>query len=71
MASVLAEYSIEAMHSDEFIVNLWSESPDAVLEAVRGQRANPQKSAEVLLAMLEKCGLSETVARMRAQSSEK
>ncbi|MDG3008479.1 PIN domain-containing protein [Paludisphaera mucosa] len=70
-ASVLGGYSIEAIHPDEFIVNLWGESPDAVLDAVSRQRAslkNPPRSAVELLATLEQCGLAETVARLRAHA---
>jgi hypothetical protein len=67
-ASILSAHSVEAVHPDDFIVGLWGESPDALLDAVRRQRAslkNPPKSAEELLATLEQCGLAATVARLR------
>lgn len=67
-ASVLSSYSIEAVHPDEFIVGLFDEFPDAVLDAVRRQREglkNPPKSAAELLRTLEQCQLPETVSRLR------
>jgi hypothetical protein len=67
-ASVLAAHSVEAIHPDDFIASLWGESSDALLDAVRRQRAslkNPPKSAAELLATLEQCGLAATVARLR------
>lgn len=67
-ASALGGHSIEAIHPDEFIANLWDEFPDAVLDALRRQRAglrNPPKTAAELLATLEQCGLTETVSRVR------
>lgn len=72
-ASVLASHSIEAIGPDDFVVSLWSESPAAVLEAVRRQRAslkNPPKSAEELLATLEQCGLPATAARLSGHAGE-
>lgn len=69
-ASILAGYSIEAMHPDTFILRLWDEFPDAVVDAARRQRAglkNPRKTAAELLMTLEQCGLTETVARLRTQ----
>lgn len=71
-ASVLAGYSIEAIHPDEFVTSLWEESPDAVLDAVRRQREslkNPPKTADELLATLEQCGLVETVVRLRSHAT--
>ncbi|MDG3008308.1 PIN domain-containing protein [Paludisphaera sp. Pla2] len=72
-ASALGGYSIEAIHPDEFLANLWGEFPEAVLDAVSRQRAglkNPPRSAGELLATLEQCGLAETVARLRAHAEE-
>lgn len=72
-APVLAGFSIEAIHPDEFIANLWDESPDAVLDSVRRQREslkNPPKTAEELLATLEQCGLPQTAAWLRTREVE-
>lgn len=67
-ASVLESFGIEAIPPDAFVVRLWEKQPDAVLEAVRRQRAglkNPPKSATEYLATLEQCRLPETVARLQ------
>lgn len=72
-APILAAYSIEAIHPDEFIVGLWDESPEAVLEAVRRQRAGlkkPPKSAAEHLDTLAQCKLIETVDRLRPRTTE-
>ncbi len=72
-ASSLAPHSIEAVHPDDFITGLWGESPFAVLDAVRRQRAglkNPPITAKELLATLERCGLAATVAGLRAHAAE-
>lgn len=70
-ASTLANHSIEAVHPDEFITNLWTESPDAVIDAARRQRASlkkPPKTAAELLAALEWCGLKATVDLLKTCS---
>jgi hypothetical protein len=72
-ASVLDQYHIEAIHPDEFVVRLWDESPAAVLEAARRQRAGlkrPPKTAAEYLATLELCRLVETAARLRPHEKE-
>jgi len=72
-ASALAAHSVEAVHPDDFISGLWGESPAAVLDAVRRQRTglkNPPRSAEELLATLERCGLVATVAGLRVHAAE-
>jgi hypothetical protein len=72
-ASVLNPYHIEAIHPDEFVARLWDESPAAVLEAARRQRAGlkrPPKTAAEYLATLEQCRLVETVARLRPHENE-
>ena len=72
-ASVLGGYHIEAMHPDEFIVRLWDESPESVLDAVRRHRGalkRPPKSAADYLATLEQCRLTETVARLLPHEGE-
>ena len=72
-ASVLDPYHIEAIHPDEFVVRLWDESPAAVLEAARRQRAGlkrPPKTAAEYLATLEQCRLVETAARLGSYRDE-
>jgi hypothetical protein len=72
-AAVLGQFSIEAVHPDEFIGRLWDESPEAVLEAVRRHRSSlmrPPKSAAEYLATLEQCRLPESVARLRPHADE-
>jgi PIN domain len=72
-ASVLGQYNIEAIHPDEFVVRLLDESPEAVLEAARRQRAGlrrPPKTAAEYLATLEQCRLVETVSRLRGHEGE-
>jgi hypothetical protein len=72
-ASVLEQYNIEAVHPDEFVVRLWDESPSAMLEAVRRQRAGlkrPPKTAAEYLATLEQCRLIETAGRLRPHAHE-
>jgi hypothetical protein len=71
-ASVLEQFDIEAIHPDEFIVRLWNEHPDAVLEAMRLQRTGlkkPPKTAAEYMATLEQCQLLETVARLRTYAA--
>jgi hypothetical protein len=69
-ASILERFHLEAVHPDEFIARLWDEDPGAVLHAARLHRASlqrPPKTVPEYLATLEKCGLSETAARLRLQ----
>jgi hypothetical protein len=71
--SVLDPYRVEAIHPDEFVVRLWDESPAAVLEAARRQRAGlkrPPKTAAEYLATLEQCRLVEMAARLRSHQDE-
>jgi hypothetical protein len=68
-ASVLGEHQIEAVHPDEFVVRLWDEAPESVLEVARRQRGalkSPTKTAAEYLATLEQCRLIETADRLRA-----
>lgn len=67
-AFALAEFDIEPLHPDEFVVFLLDAAPGAVCAAVRRQRAslqNPPKTADEVLATLESQGLPQTVARLR------
>jgi predicted nucleic acid-binding protein len=64
----LRPFGIEPQHPDEFVVNLLDLTPGAVLTAVRRHREslkNPPKTPEEYLGMLEKEGLTETVAILR------
>ena len=66
-ASAVGPFAIEPVHPDEFVSRLWDEQPDAVLEAVRLQRAglrNPPRSAAEYLETLKVCGLLKTAVRL-------
>jgi predicted nucleic acid-binding protein len=66
---VLQQYEIEALHPDEFILQLIELAPDAVMEAAETHRQslkNPPKSVEKFLASLEAQGLPKSVAVMRS-----
>jgi PIN domain len=72
-APALEPYNIEAVHPDEFVARLWSESAEAVLGAVRLHRASlkrPPKTAAEYLTTLEQCRLVETAARLRPHAAE-
>ena len=67
-AEVLAPFGIDAQHPDEFIVHLLDLSPGLVLAAAQRHREslkNPAKTVEEYLEMLEREGLTETVAVLR------
>jgi hypothetical protein len=71
--SVLAGYSIEAVHPDEFVCRLMDENPDGVISAMRLHRAalkKPPKDSSQYLATLEQCSLKETAARLRPDIAE-
>lgn len=62
--AVLAQYGIEAIHPDDFIVDLFDLNPAKVLAAVAAQRSslkNPPRTSEELLDTLLKQGLPQTV----------
>ncbi len=72
-SSVLAGYSIEAVHPDEFVCRLMDENPDGVISAMRIHRAalkKPPKDSGQYLATLEQCGLKETAGRLRPHTAE-
>jgi hypothetical protein len=72
-APILEQYSVEAVHPDDFVVRLWEESAEAVLEAVRLQQAGlirQPKTAAEHLATLEQCRLIEIAARLRPRVDE-
>jgi predicted nucleic acid-binding protein len=67
-AEVLRSFGIEPQHPDEFVVHLLDLAPGLVLTAARRHREslkNPPKTPEEYLDMLEKEGLTETVAILR------
>jgi predicted nucleic acid-binding protein len=67
-ASRLESYNVEAVHPDDFLLELLNDAPGLVCAAVKRQREglrNPPKTAEELLATLEVQGLTQTVARLR------
>jgi hypothetical protein len=71
--SVLAGYSIEALHPDEFVCRLLDENRDGVISAMRLHRLalkKPPKDCGQYLATLEQCGLKETVAKLRSHAAE-
>lgn len=64
----LAAFDIVAIHPDGFLADLLAAAPDQVCAAVKRQREslrNPPKSAEELLATLEKHGLTQSVSQLR------
>jgi hypothetical protein len=64
----LVRYDIEALHPDDFLVSLFDLAPGPVCAAVKRQREgrhNPAKTAEELLATLERQGLTQAVAQLR------
>lgn len=68
-AQTLAIYRIEAIHPDTFISRLLDHDTARVVEAVRTQRQNLLNSTYTvyqLLDALERQGLTQTVARLRA-----
>lgn len=72
-ASVLGQFHVEAVHPDAFIAGLWDDDSDAVLQAMRLQRASlkkPPKTAAEYLATLEQCQLPETAARVRPHADQ-
>jgi predicted nucleic acid-binding protein len=67
-AEILEEYSIEAIHPDDFINYQLDLSPSKVCDAIRKQRAalkNPSKTTEEFLAILLKQQLPQTCLALR------
>lgn len=63
-AATIARYGIEAIHPDDFIVDLFDLNAARVLAAVAAQRSalkNPPRTADELLETLLKQGLPQTV----------
>ena len=68
----LQPYGIEAQHPDTFITHLFDLNADAVVGAAQEHRAslkNPPKSVDEYLETLERQGLTQTVAELRAYAS--
>jgi hypothetical protein len=66
--NALKPFGITAQHADEFVVHLLDLAPGLVIEAVQRHRENlrnPAKTAQEYMDMLEKEGLTETVAILR------
>jgi hypothetical protein len=64
----LKPFRIAAQHPDEFVVHLLDLAPGLVIEAAQRHREslrNPAKTVQEYLEMLEKEGLTETVAVLR------
>ena len=66
--SHLAPLGIRAQHPDEFIGDLMDFDTGAVCSAIRQVRTRlkrPRYAQQEMLALLQKCGLPETVSRLR------
>ena len=66
-STVLAQYGIEALHPDDFLIQLLDSSPDVFCTAVKLHREslkNPPKTVDEYLATLERQSLTQTVARL-------
>jgi hypothetical protein len=64
---VLAQFGIEAVHPDAFVVSLFELAPTGVCAAIKRQREslhNPPKSADDLLATLRSQGLGDSASRL-------
>jgi hypothetical protein len=64
----LASFGVEPQHPDDFITHLLDLDSGTVCVAVKRQREslkNPPKSIDELLATLEQCGLTQTVAKLK------
>ncbi len=67
-AASLAPFGVEARHPDDFVAGLLQLDPFPVCAAVKRQRQRlkkPAKTAEELLATLEKLAMPRTVAHLR------
>lgn len=65
----LGPLAVEAVHPDEFVMRLLDEDSRAVCEAVRLQRLalrKPPKTVDEFLPVLGQCGMTRTVAALRA-----
>jgi hypothetical protein len=70
--STLAQYAIEAVHPDDFIVSLLKDAPSLVFSAAKRHRSslkNPAMDADAFLRLLERQGLSKSVALLRTDEA--
>lgn len=64
----LAAYEVEAIHPDDFVLDLVDLSPAAIISAIQGQSAglkNPPMTPAEVLDALRKNGLVQSVAKVR------
>lgn len=67
--STLSKYGIEALHPDDFVVDLIDLAPGAVCAAITNQAAalrRPRMSLDQVFDLLRTTGLVESVARLRS-----
>ena len=67
-STALQPYNIKAQHPDIFITALMDIAPDEVIRAIKRHRAslkNPPKSVDEYLGIMERQGLSKSVAQLR------
>lgn len=72
-AAALIPYGVEAIHPDEFALNLYQGNPEDVIATLGRHRAKltrPSKSAHEYLESLEHCGLIKTAKRLRKDEAE-
>jgi predicted nucleic acid-binding protein len=70
--AALTPYALHAQHPDDFVMALYDNFPELVVEAATLHRAslrNPAKSAEEYLAELDRQGLSKSVTLLRGHRS--
>jgi hypothetical protein len=70
-AASLKNHIIEVQHPDTFITNLINLDKTTALEALNNQvmrLRNPPKSVDEVLVILEKCGLTNSVAKLKDQT---
>ncbi|MCL2118680.1 MAG: PIN domain-containing protein [Planctomycetaceae bacterium] len=66
--SILDEYEIEAIHPDDFILELLQSMPESVLAAVKRHRIslkNPPKTVDEYLTILDRQQIPQTVLALR------
>ncbi len=67
----LAAHKLEAQHPDAFVMDLFERDSEVIYAAVRKHRTSlkhPAKSVPEYLTIIERQGLSRTVAHLRSQS---
>jgi hypothetical protein len=64
----LVRHHVEALHPDDFVLDLLDLAEGTVLRVIQEQAAslrNPHRTVEDLVATLEGCGLTRSMARVR------